>query len=143
MKAWGYVVIAVLALLVVVAGIGGYVMGTSAGEARASNIRRQFMAGRFGGQVAGGAEAEGAPRLGLGARPAASGTVKSVTGNTIVVSTPGGDVTVTVAEGAPVMKTVPASIADVAPGVRVTVTGETTAAGTVNARSVQVLPAQE
>ena len=139
MKTWGYIVIAALAVLVVIAGVGGYMLGDRAGQARANAVRRQFFAQRQGnqGQGFGQGLVVGTP----GARPATSGTVKSVDGNTIVVTTRNnGDVKVQVADNAIISKMETGTIKDIQPGLRIIVVGERGASGVITAQSVQLLP---
>ncbi|MGB9592970.1 MAG: hypothetical protein ACPL7R_02385, partial [Anaerolineae bacterium] len=87
-----WIVLAVV--LVVGAGVGGYFYGVEQGKAQAASVRERFIAERLGttqpnGQVApgqffGGQGAAG--RTGLGGR-GATGTIKEIQGNTILVST--------------------------------------------------------
>ena len=128
-------------VLVIVAAVGGYMVGHNAGVQQANAARAAFMAQRFGAQ---GANGQGQGNLAGVARPGgtgASGTVKSVDGNTVVVTTRNGDVKVKLGQDTTVQKMAQGSLQDIQPGLRIVVTGDTDSSGTVNARSVQVLPA--
>ncbi len=142
MKGWVYGVIAGLVVLAIVAGVGGFVLGTGVGSRRAANVRRQFLAERTGGNGNGFGQWMGAaPNGGQGPNgPAVMGTVKSVNGDTVTVTTRNGDVQVKVASDTAVRKMADGTIADIQPGQRITVVGDS-ANGTVTARSVQLVPA--
>ena len=147
MKTWTLVTIAVLAVLVVIAGIGGYLLGSAAGEARANSVRSEFLAQRFGGQLPGAMAGQTgvgqlAGRAGaVAGRAAASGTVKSVEGSSLVVTTRDGQVKVRLSADVAVTKTEPATVQDIQAGMRIVVMGETAPSGEVTARSVQLAPA--
>jgi len=105
------------------AGAAGAQAGPGAGAARAS------------GAAAAGAGAGGAAR---GGRPTA-GTIASVDGDTLVLDTPDGSLTVQLGDSTSLQKQVPAERADLAPGQRVLVSGERGADGTLDASGVQIL----
>lgn len=139
MKTWTYALIGALAALVIVAGVGGYMLGNRNGRASAVDVRNRFFAERTGG-------------LGGDARPAFAGdlrlvdagtmgTVKSVEGNTIIVTTRNGDVRVQLGDSTVVRKMAEASLQDVQSGETVAVTGEADSTGNVTATSIQVMPA--
>jgi len=138
MKSWVYPVIAGLVVLAIVAGVGGYMAGHNAGVQQANAARATFMAQRFGQGANGQGNFTGVARQG-GA--GTSGTVKSVDGNTVVVTTRNGDVKVKLGQDTTVQKMAQGSLQDIQPGERIVVTGDTDSGGTVNARSVQLLPA--
>ncbi len=141
MKGWVYGVMAGLVVLAIVAGVGGFVVGMGVGSRRAANVRRQFLAERTGGSGGFGLWLGNAPDGGQGnAGPAVMGTVKSVNGDTVTVTTRNGDVEVRVGSDTTVRKMGEGTIADIQPGQRITVMGDS-ANGTVTARSVQVVPA--
>jgi len=138
MKGWVYPVIAGLVVLAIVAAVGGYLVGHNAGFQQANNARAAFMAQRFGQGANGQGTFTGAARQGgMGT----TGTVKSVDGNTVVVTTRNGDVKVKLSQDTAVQKMAEGSVQDIQPGLRIVVTGDTDSGGTINARSVQVLPA--
>lgn len=145
MNRWSIVLIAVLAVLVPIVGVGGYMMGTTAGERRANEIRRDFYAQRgLGTNVAalpGGAGAQ-VPGLAAGAgRAGTTGTVKSIEGDTITVTTRNGETKVKIASDTAVQKMQQGTLQDVKPGMRIVVTGEAGANGVVTARSIQIVAA--
>lgn len=138
------VLIAILVVgLVVVAGVGGFFAGTSYGETQAQNIRSEFFRTRQGGANGQGANGGQTGQQGGGqfGRPLATGTVKSVQGNTIQVSQQDGStVTVTMNSQTTIQKTSAGTAADLQPGTRVTVTGEQNGSD-VTARVIQIRPA--
>lgn len=144
MKTWAYALIAGLAALVIVAGVGGYFLGVQAGITNANSIRSRFMAERMGGQDAGsnpgrlGAWAGGDAGNG-GA--ATIGTVKSVEGKTVTVTTRNGDVKVLLGDNTTVQKMAAGTPQDIQPGQRITAFGTADSSGTVTAGSIQLLPA--
>ena len=148
------ILIALVVAIVVggAAGFGGYKMGDTAGFERANLVRQQFAQTRQGGQ--GGTGGFGA---GGGNRAfELQGTVKSVDGNTMVVTIGQRDVTVTLTDKTQFLKSVSGTRTDLAAGARVMVAPEGGNAGAgaalvvalvvhgaaVNAASVTVLPAQ-
>ncbi len=145
---------AILAIIVIIllaaAGGGGYYVGRSAGLTEATNVRTEFFGQRAGNPN--GAQANGTPdatQAGRGGgqfvqgggRPTASGSVKSVQGNTITVTQQDGTtVNVTVDDKTTIQKTVNGAIADIQPGTRITVV-EVTANGATT-RRIQLTPGQ-
>ncbi len=134
-----YTIIIAVVVALVAAG-GAFFAGTAYGEAQAQNTRSEFLRSRgFGGngQTANGQNGQ-AGQNGQFGRPAAFGTVKSVSGNTIVVTQQDGStVTVTVNAQTTYQKTDAGSLSDVQPGDRVTVTSDQTGSS-ITARSVQI-----
>jgi hypothetical protein len=141
------IVSAIVVLIVIVTGVGAFFVGDNYGQQQAQNIRNDFLRARQGGTGA----ASGVPsqpgqtgqQAGQVGRPAAFGTVKSVTGNTLVVTQQDGTtVTVTVDQQTAIQKTVIGTIADIQPGERVTVSSDQTGSN-VTARSIQLRPANQ
>jgi hypothetical protein len=152
------IAVVVAIVVAVIAGFVGYRTGDAAGFERANLVRQQFAASRQGaqGNTSGGFGATG----GGGGNRAfeLQGTVKSVDGNTMVVTVGQRDVTVTLTDQTQFLKSVSGTRTDLAAGARVMVTpaggngggagaggsGGTTggANAAVNAASVTVLPAQ-
>jgi hypothetical protein len=94
--------------------------------------------GRGGGGGAGNANAGG----GAGAGGGLSGTVASVQGNTIQVTTStGATVTVTLLPSTAITRTAAAAPTDITAGETITVRGATGANGTTTAQSVAIVPA--
>jgi hypothetical protein len=161
----GKTILIALVVAIVVGGVaayGGYKMGDTAGFQRANLVRQQFAQTRQSGQ--GGTGGVGA---GGGNRAfELQGTVKSVDGNTMVVTVGQRDVTVTLTDKTQFLKSVSGTRTDLAAGALVMVApvagggngggaGGTGAGGAgaggagaggasaaVNAASVTVLPAQ-
>jgi len=123
-------------LVVLIAG-GSFFAGTAVGASRA---RQSFFQGRFGGQ--GGQEGQfqrqGQP---AGARPGGGimGTIKSVEGDTLVVTTSQGDTQVQATNTTLVEKYMAASLGDLKVGERVVVSGTQNDDGSVTAQSIQSL----
>ncbi|HEV3365287.1 MAG TPA: DUF5666 domain-containing protein [Acidimicrobiia bacterium] len=104
---------------------GGAGAGTGAGGGGAG--------ANAGTGVGAGAGASGGPGAGA-AKPAATGTIKVVDGNTIYVGQPDGTTTkIVVNDSTRFTRTVPADLRDIQPGDRVTVEGSKQPDGTVNA----------
>ena len=131
-------------VLVVVASAGGFFAGNSYGQAQAQNIRTNFLRQRFGNQ--GNGNGQGFPggqafQGGPFGRPAASGTLKSVNGNTLTISENNGStVTVTVNAQTVIEKTVTGTPTDLQPGERITVLSDQTGSRNLVARSIQIRP---
>ena len=148
----GRTILIALVVAIVVGGAaayGGYKMGDTAGFERANLVRQQFAQTRQG--VTGGSGAGGGNRA-----FELQGTVKSVDGNTMVVTVGQRDVTVTLSDKTQFLKSVSGTRTDLAAGALVMVapvagggngggaggTGAGGASTAVNAASVTVLPAQ-
>jgi hypothetical protein len=146
------IVLAVVVALVLIgaAGFGGYTMGHSAGLADAQNVRNEFFQQRFGQggngqsvQGQGGQSGQTGQTGQFARRPAAFGTVKSVQGNTIVVTAADGSaVTVTTSGQTVVQKTVTGAVSDIKPGDRVSVIGSQSG-GSVTATEISIQPAAQ
>lgn len=141
-------IITVLVLLVIViVGVGAFFAGSSYGEAQAQNIRSEFFAsrqggtgGQFGQPGQGGQPGQQGQGNFAGGRPAATGTVKSVEGNTVQVTEQNGNtVTVTVNGQTSIQKTINGTTADLTAGTRITVMGSQNG-GTVTASVIQIRP---
>jgi hypothetical protein len=150
------IIIALVVVLVGVVGVGGYMLGRQLGLTEAQNIQREFFQQRAG-QNGQGALAQGSDptqtgqpggqgqRAGAGAaqagRQIATGTVKSISGNTITVTQQDGTTTtVTIDDKTTVQKTTNGTAADIQPGWRITVVEQTTGGSTT--RRVQLTQGQ-
>jgi hypothetical protein len=153
-------IIVIVVVLIAATGVGAYAMGNNAGFQRANAVRQQFFQGRqptgsesqpggnFGGGAFGGG-AGGAPGGNFAGR-GIQGTVKSINGDTMVVTIGTRDVTVTLDSNTQFEKTASASKSDLATGARVTVTAAQPAAGaggsnsadSITATSILIMPAQ-
>src|SRR5207302_9518200 len=105
--------------------------GTVYAAQQATTTRNNFFAGRGGAGGAGGAGGGGG----------VSGTIKSISGDTIQVSTALSVTTVTLGTTTTVLKTSPGTTADLQVRQQVTVRGQRDAAGNVTATTIQVVPA--
>ena len=145
----GRTILIALVVAIVVGGAaayGGYKMGDTAGFARANLVRQQFAQTRQGGQGGGGGTGGGNRAFEL------QGTVKSVDGNTMIVTIGQRDVTVTLTDKTQFLKSVAGARTDLTAGARVMIAPETTSGGnggsatgtssSINAASVTILPAQ-
>jgi len=154
----GRTILIALVVAIVVGGAaayGGYKMGDTAGFERANLVRQQFAQTRQGGQ---GSTTGGSGTGGGNRAFELQGTVKSVDGNTMVVTVGQRDVTVTLSDKTQFLKSVSGARTDLAAGARVMVapeggnaggagtggngSGASGASAAVNAASVTVLPAQ-
>ena len=122
-----YIVGIVVALVAV--GVGSFYGGTVYAGQQAAATRAAFLNGRGGAGGGGG--------FGGGV----AGTIKSINGNTVQVSTAQNVTTVTISPTTTVMQTVAAAASDLQVGQQVTVRGQRDSAGNVAATSIQVVPA--
>ena len=128
------VIIGGLVLLVAV-GAGSFYGGVVYAQGQAANVRSTFFNGR-GGNGGGGNGGNGGG--GFGGR--VFGTIKSVDGNTLTISTPQNVTTVTLNSATVINKAVTGAPADLVPGDSVTVGGQRDSAGNVTAATIQVFP---
>jgi hypothetical protein len=133
-------------IIVVIVGAGGFFAGTAYGQTQAQNTRNEFIRNRQGnGGGQGGAPGQFGQsgqggQGGQFGRPAAFGTVKSVNGDTIVLTqTDGSTVNVTVNAQTAIQKTVSGTASDIQPGERITVLSDQTGSNIV-ARDIQLRP---
>ena len=122
-------------------GAGAFYGGTVYAANQASTTRNAFFNGRGGtGTGAGAGGGAGANGAGFGGGGVA-GTIKSINGNTVEVSTAQNVTTVTLSAATTVEQTVAAAASDLQVGQTVTVRGTRDSAGNVAATSIQVVPA--
>ncbi len=139
-------VIAIVAALVIAVGAGSFFAGSAYGQQQAQNVRADFFRARQGGtngptgaQGQNGQNGQGGQGGQFG-RPAAAGTVKSINGNTLVVTQQDGStVTVTLDAQTQSIKTVNGTSSDLQPGERITVMSDQTT-GNIVARTIQLRP---
>ena len=136
-KTW--LVIGSVGLAALVGG-GAFFGGMAFERTRAQNAQAAFFAAR-GGRPAG--NDGGFPRNGAGFPGGAGGgvigTVKSVEGDTLTVSTAQDVTAVVLTETTTISKQVPGDRSDLQPGWQVTVRGERDSKGVVTAVTIQVL----
>ena len=149
---WTIIVSLVAVVLIGATGFVAYDTGYKAGNQSAVSVQREFFQNRVGQQGQGGQgnpNAQGNSPAGQNAqggranigRPVAAGTVKSVQGNTIVVTEQNGTaVTVMVDAQTQIIKSVTAQISDIQTGARVIVTSDqaSTSGTPVNARLITI-----
>ena len=121
-------------VLVGATGAGAFYGGTVYQQQQQTNVRNTFFNGRGG---AGGAGGNGG-RGGFGG--GVFGTVKTVNGNTITVSTAQNVTTVTLSDSTVIMKSTTGTPADILVGAQITVRGQRDSSGNVTATNVQLLP---
>ncbi len=132
------IIIAVIAL-VAAAGAGGFYGGAQYQQGQQLAIRNAFYNSRGGGNGGTGSATSNGGNNSFGG--GVSGTVKSINGNSIQVSTAQNVTTVTLSGSTTVMKTVAAAPTDLQVGQQITVRGQRDSSGNVAATSIQVLPA--
>ncbi|TEU19351.1 MAG: hypothetical protein E3J21_04025 [Anaerolineales bacterium] len=139
-------VISIVAVLVIIAVVAGsFWAGMSFGQARANQGRERFRGP--GGQVPG---LFGTPQPGQrGAERFAGGimgTIEAVEGDTLIVTTQEGDISVQTTDTTMIEKYTTVAISDLGAGERVVVSGTRHDDGSYTARSIrvlQILPASQ
>jgi hypothetical protein len=139
-----WMVVGIVVLVIVAAG-GGFLWGRSVGESQASQARQQFARGRFVGQ------GDWTPGLGQtpqpgrqNARPGGGGTmgtIESIEGDTLVVSTQEGSIRVKTTDTTLIQKFTSVGVDALETGEQVMVAGTKGDDGTITARSIQSLRA--
>jgi len=125
------IIVGVIVLCAAV-GAGAFYGGTIYERQQVANVRNSFFNGRGGNGPGGG---------GGGFGGGVFGTVKSITGNTIQISTPQNVTTVNLSDATTFMKTITGTVSDVQVGETITVRGQRDSSGNVTADSIQILPA--
>jgi len=120
-------------------GAGAFYGGTIYERQQATNVRNSFFNGR-GGNGGGGNGGNGGGGGGGGFGGGVFGTVKAITGTTVLISTPQNVTTVNLSNATTVMKTITGTVSDIQVGDIITVRGQRDASGNVAADSVQLLP---
>jgi len=128
------IIVGVIVLCAAV-GAGAFYGGTVYECQQVANVRNSFFNGRGGNGGTGGGGGGG----GIGG--GVFGTVKSITGNTIQISTPQNVTTVDLSDATTFMKTITGTVSDVQVGETITVRGQRDSSGNVTADSIQILPA--
>jgi hypothetical protein len=127
-------------IVVVAVGAGAFYGGTVYAATQVNNTRTAFFNGRGGNGGGGGYGGNGGPGGG-GRGGGVIGTIKSVNGNTMLVSTAQNVTTVTLTGSTTIAKTVNGTTADLQPGQNVTVRGQADSSGNVTATTIQLVPA--
>lgn len=148
------IISAIVAVVIIVVGVGAFFAGSAYGETQAQNVRAEFFRTRQGGTGApsgapgqfgqpgpsgqGNQGNQGGQQFG---RPIAAGTVKSVSGNIVQVTLQDGSVaTFSVDAQTVIQKTVNGTIGDIQVGERITALGDPSG-NTSTARTIQIRPA--
>jgi len=130
------IIVGVIVLCAAV-GAGAFYGGTVYERTQVANVRNSFFNGRGGNGNGGTGGGGGGGGFGGGV----FGTVKSITGNTIQISTPQNVTTVNLSDATTFMKTITGTVSDVQVGETITVRGQRDSSGNVTADSIQILPA--
>jgi hypothetical protein len=134
-------------LLVVTIGVGAlaYGKGNEAGRASAADARTRFINDRSGaapgggGGAAAGAFAQGGNGAGGGNNAnMTAGTIKSVSGGVVEVSTATEAIKIKLTDQTQIQKTVQGTASDLVVGERVVIQGDKGSDGTLTARSIQL-----
>jgi hypothetical protein len=133
---WIAIVAVIVIVVAVAAGFGGYSVGVGAGRSQALAARNAFFQGR-GGNGGGQAQGQGASGA-ANADNFASGQVKSVSGDTIELSTAQNVLTVKVSADTQIQKQATGTVSDLQVGERITVQGQKQADGSFAASSIQI-----
>ncbi len=143
-----FVIALIVLVLLAVVGAGAFVAGAAYGRTEAQNVRAEFLRDRQPGAGQGDSAMPGQGARGVfieGGRAAAVGTVKSIDGNTLVVTQRDGSaVTVTIDSQTIIQKLTAGTAADLQPGQNVTVMSRgagTPTGGAINAQMIQIRPA--
>ncbi len=132
------IVVAVVIVLLVVVGFGAYSVGESSGFTQAQNIRSEFFQSHSAAGGQGGSATPGAGTRSQAARPAASGTIKSIQGNTVqLTQQDGSSLTVNLSGQTIVERVVKGASSDLQAGQRISVQG-TEANGQMTAQVIQI-----
>lgn len=139
----------VVALLMVVAVLGGFYGGYKVGQTNVSANTTGATASRtpgfggFGGGGRGGGAAAacpspGAPSPSPGANALARGTISDLTSNSFTIALTACDVKITFGPSVQISKTAPGSTADLKDNITITVIGTRQADGSIKATTIQV-----
>jgi hypothetical protein len=140
---WVVIVVAIVVVVAAAAGFGGYTMGMNAGVTQALAARNTFLAARGAGGTGGTGGFAGGTGGAAGGRNLdpnnfASGQVKSVSGDTVQLSTATDVLTVKLSSQTQIQKQASGAISDIQPGERLTIQGTRAADGTFTAQSIQI-----
>ena len=144
MKTTLIIVIVIAVVVVAGAGVGGFFAGRSYERNHANSVRNDFLRSR--GINPNDTNGSGFPSGANGQDRAFGGgtfgTIKSINGNTIVVTTAQNtDVTVTLSDSTRIEKTTQGATTDLQTGDQVTVGGERDSNGNVTATQITIIPA--
>ena len=143
-RAWVFLAGGVVALLI--AG-GAFYGGMAYQQGRQQSAEQAFFAARGGRQGGGfpgaGGGVAGGAGFGFNGGAAAGGglfgTIKSINGHTLELSTPEDVSSVKLTDGTSILELAPADASALQPGLRISVRGDRDASGTITAISIQIL----
>jgi Domain of unknown function (DUF5666) len=133
---WAAIVVAIVVVVAAAAGFGGYTMGKNAGQAQALTARSAFLTARGAGGTGGTGGAGGGRNI--DPNTFASGQVKSISGDTVQLSTATDVLTVKLSSQTQIQKQATGAVSDIQPGERLTIQGTRAADGTFTAETVQI-----
>ena len=138
------IVISIVMLLVIMAVVAGsFWAGMSFGQARADQARERLLRERFGGPGGQAPGLFGTPQPGRGGAGRSAGgimgTIEAVEGDTLIVTTQEGDISVRTTDTTLLEKYTTVAISDLEDGERVVVSGTRHDDGSYTARSIRVL----
>ena len=136
------IIIAGVVVLVLAVGGGSFYGGIVYEQSQAAALRASFFSGRGGGGGDagggfGGFGGGGGAGGGGAANGGAAGQIKSISGNTIVLSTAQSEVTVNVSASTQIMKLAAGALTDLQVGERIVVRGDRDASGNITATVIQ------
>lgn len=138
-------VLLIVAFMVFGGAIGGaFVGGIAVGERRGQDLAQQKLPSQSPGstlrqsQTPGLGQSSGSQ--GISSSGGLTGTIEKVEGNTITVNTTRGPIRVTLGQNTLIQKSSPGSASDLQPGQQLTVVGQRAEDGTIQARSILLLP---
>jgi hypothetical protein len=134
---WAAIVVAIVVVVAAAAGFGGYTMGKNAGQAQALAARNTFLAARGAGGTGGAGGGTGGGRN-FDPNTFASGQVKSISGDTVQLSTATEVLTVKLSSQTQIQKQATGAVGDIQPGQRLTIQGTRAADGSFTAQTVQI-----
>ena len=139
---WIAIIVVCVVVVAAVVGFGSYTVGFKAGQTQALAARNQFLAQRgFGTNGQTGTGGQGTGQGGgrqFNPDNFASGQVKQIDGNTILLSTAQSVVTVKVSDQTQIQKMASGGLSDVQTGERITVQGTRGSDGVMTAQSIQI-----
>jgi hypothetical protein len=132
----GIIILAAVVLAVALAA-GSFYGGMAYQRNQANQIRNQFLASR--GLTANGAGNGSTQRRSFFGGGGATGQVKSISGNTLSISTAQNVTTVNLSNSTRIEKAAPGAVNDIQPGEQVIVSGQRDTSGNINATQVLIL----
>jgi hypothetical protein len=145
MKTTLIIVIVIAVIVAAGVGVGGFFAGKAYEKSQANTVRNDFMRSRgiqdFNpNDLPAGANVQNGQARAFGG--GAFGTVKSIDGNTLILTTAQNtEVKVTLSDTTQIEKTISGATSDLTAGLQVSVNGQRDASGNITAVQVTILPA--